>query len=162
MSLEADPELLRAIFEYADGELFWKISQQPNIVKGQKAGYRSKKGYSYIKYQDINYSTHRLIYIYHKGLIPEGYTVDHTDRDPSNDYEWNLRLATQSEQNINKDLQCSNTSGYVGICWAKDRRKWESSIHKNNKRYKKCFDDKNDAIAWREAKELELYAGIKS
>lgn len=45
---------------------------------------------------------HRLVMLAFVGEPPEGYSVDHIDRIPSNNFLENLRYATQSEQNANQ------------------------------------------------------------
>lgn len=51
----------------------------------------------------------------HYGAIPEGLTIDHIDRDRSNNRLDNLRLATYSLQNTNKTHpdRCPRTGRWV-------------------------------------------------
>ena len=41
----------------------------------------------------------------------------------------NLRLATVSQNQMNKEKQINNTSGYVGVSWNKKTQKWRARIH---------------------------------
>ena len=45
----------------------------------------------------------------------------------------NLRLATISQNGMNKEKQSNNTSGYVGVSWSKKSNKWRSRICINKK-----------------------------
>ena len=157
--LEDTPDILRTIFEYKDGNLFWKVDPRDNKRHiGDKAGGIHKgSGYEFIKCDGIRYPTHRLIWVYHKGLIPEGYTVDHDDRIRNNNDIENLRLATPSEQGCNKSIQENNISGHIGVSWSEYDKRWRAQITKDGKRVKKSFTNKADAIAWREAKTIELH-----
>lgn len=59
---------------------------------------------------------------------PEGYVVDHINRNPADNRRKNLRLCTQSENCQNKSMQSNNTSGYRGVGWATTMNKWYASI----------------------------------
>lgn len=48
-----------------------------------------------------NYYLHRVIYESHFGKIPEGFVIDHIDRNPLNNNISNLRLATRSLSGVN-------------------------------------------------------------
>jgi hypothetical protein len=52
---------------------------------------------------------------------PEKYSVDHIDRNKTNNHAANLRFATRSEQKHNSGTQRNNQTGYRGVC--KDPRK---------------------------------------
>jgi hypothetical protein len=71
---------------------------------------------------------HRAIWERAHGPIPEGYTVDHADRDTLNNRRSNLRLATSSQQMQNRGTFRSNTSGYRGVSWHRRVGKWQARI----------------------------------
>ena len=77
---------------------------------------------------------HNVIWIHHNGLIPEGFTVDHADRDTLNDRLSNLRLATRSQQKQNQRMYGNNTSGYRGVHLRKDHQAWVAYIGVNRER----------------------------
>lgn len=45
----------------------------------------------------------------------------------------NLRLATISQNQMNKERQTNNTSGCVGVSWNKKSQKWRARIHIDKK-----------------------------
>src|ERR1700680_259531 len=51
---------------------------------------------------------------------------EHRDRNPLNCRRSNLRIAERghADNQQNRGLDASNTSGYRGVCWHKQRRKW--------------------------------------
>lgn len=60
-------------------------------------------------------------------------SADHKDRDPFNNRKSNLRVATHQENCWNRGIQKSNSSGIIGVCWAKRERLWRSYIKLNDK-----------------------------
>lgn len=66
---------------------------------------------------------------------PDKFT-DHIDRNKLNNQRNNLRICTQTENNQNNPKQKTNTSGYKGITWEKQRKKWIAQIRHKNKRLK--------------------------
>lgn len=63
--------------------------------------------------------------------LQEGEYVDHANGEGYDNRRKNLRLATNAENNWNKGLQRSNTSGYKGIYLDKRRSKWVARIKVN-------------------------------
>lgn len=59
--------------------------------------------------------------------------VDHVDLNGLNNCRSNLRLATNSQNMANQTKTRRNTSGYKGVSWDKQRRKWVAYIHSNGK-----------------------------
>jgi hypothetical protein len=47
----------------------------------------------------------------------------------------NCRWATKTTQSRNKQKQCNNTSGYIGVSFDKQKKKWKSQISVNKKEY---------------------------
>jgi HNH endonuclease len=69
-------------------------------------------------------------------LLSEGcyIIVDHIDGNILNNKKDNLRVRTQSENNMNKKIQSNNSSGIIGVSWSKKNRMWTSYINNNGKR----------------------------
>lgn len=91
----------------------------------------------------------------HHVIIGKG--QDHINRNPLDNRRCNLRPCTKSQNGANSKLSKRNTSGYRGVYWSKQKRKWHSSIKKDNKdNHIGFFMDKEEAaLAWNEkAKEL--------
>ena len=79
----------------------------------------NKGGYYYvILYQNNKkkmFLVSRLVAIYFITNPMNKKCVDHIDHDRKNNRIFNLRYATYQENNQNKSIQKSNTSGYVGV-----------------------------------------------
>lgn len=58
--------------------------------------------------------------------------VDHIGGDVKNNLKSNLRVRTQSENNMNKITQTNNTSGFVGITWHINEKMWTAQINIHN------------------------------
>ena len=72
---------------------------------------------------------HRLVMEKHLGryLQPNEF-IDHKDRVVSNNQLENLRLCTLSQNQWNRLKQKNNTSGYKGVSWHKQGKKWRAII----------------------------------
>ena len=57
-----------------------------------------------------------------------GQQVDHIDHDTLNNTKINLRICTKSQNEMNKGLMITNTSGYKGVTWRVKLGKWEAYI----------------------------------
>lgn len=60
--------------------------------------------------------------------IPQGYEVDHINRNTLDNRRSNLRLATRTQNSRNKGLSKSNTSGYKGAVYRKTDKAWVANI----------------------------------
>lgn len=60
--------------------------------------------------------------------------VDHINLDGLDCVRSNLRVATPSQNNQNKEKHPNNTSGYKGVYWSRVRSKWMAYISKDKKR----------------------------
>jgi hypothetical protein len=74
-------------------------------------------------YKQSGMRLHRLIM-----AAPEGMEVDHINMDKLDNRRSNLRLATASENQRNRTAYATNTSGYKGVIWHKEAKKWRARI----------------------------------
>ena len=89
---------------------------------------------------------HNAIWEHHNGPIPDGFTVDHVNRDTLDNRLSELRLASYSQQGQNRGLRSSNTSGYRGVSWDKHSGKWRARIRLDGKEiYLGLFADEKEA-----------------
>jgi len=72
--------------------------------------------------------------------------VDHRDRNKLNNRKFNFRVCTNTENTRNRTKPKTNTSGYKGIFWRKERKRWVVRISANKKEiYIGYFKDKIEA-----------------
>ena len=83
---------------------------------------------------------------------------DHIDRNPLNNRKSNFRIATKSQQCMNRKKFSNNTSGFVGVGWRKRDQKWCSYIQINGKtKSLGYYKNKEDAIIARLNAEFKYY-----
>ena len=84
--------------------------------------------------------------------------VDHIDRNGLNNQKLNLRIATHSQNNMNKPSYNNVTSKYKGVHWFKRDKKWVVQIGINGKHYHVGkFDNEIDAAKAYNKKAIELH-----
>lgn len=83
---------------------------------------------------------------------------DHVNRNGLDNRRINLRAATVSQNNGNIGLSRHNTSGYKGVSWDRERRKWMALINDGGrKRTLGRFDDPAEAACAYNAAALEKW-----
>ena len=75
-------DYVKQLFEYRDGELYWKVKYSQRVKIGAKAGALDGDEYFRISINGKRYLNHRLIFLMHHGYLPE--YLDHIDGNPSN------------------------------------------------------------------------------
>lgn len=125
---------VKRLFEYRDGELYWKKSIG-RIKKGDEAGSMSDTGYKQVGIDKKVYRYGRVIYLMFHGYLPE--CVSYIDSNPLNTRIENLREATPSQVNCykNKKKLRNNTSVFKGVCFNKQVGKYKAYIKKKNVSY---------------------------
>lgn len=89
---------------------------------------------------------------------PNDMCVDHINRNPSDNRRSNLRICTKRQNNINREKQAHNSSGYVGVCFNKQSNKWVARIMLNNKsKQLGSFSTKEEALIARLKGEKEYF-----
>ena len=119
-------EYLQSIFEYKDGELYWKVKKSNAVNIGDKAGCIDKcSGYVKVRVNSRMIGAHTIIFMMHYGFLPN--QIDHIDRDKSNNRIENLRIADPS-QNMANAVFKAGKSNKKNVLWRKDREKWTVRI----------------------------------
>lgn len=119
-------------------------------------GTKNQKGYGRLKIDSVLYSAHRIVWEMSHGEIPEDMQIDHScwNRDCVNvDH---LRLATRSENKRN--AQGARIDSELGIRnIRRDANGFMVRVMKDGERFSKYFLDLDEAIAWENAKRIELF-----
>lgn len=134
---ELTQDLLHELFEYRDGVLYWKVAKAISIKIGDAAGSLQNNGYLSTKINNKMYLNHRLIFLMHKGFLPE--ILDHIDGNPLNNDINNLRPATKNQNQHNRKINKNNTTGFKGVVFDKKLGKFYCRI---------CIDGKRKAIGY--------------
>ncbi len=149
--LEADQ--LSQMFDYKNGELYWKVKPCKRMAVGSRAGSKSPNGYRYVNVEGTKYLEHRVILKMHTGQEPTH--VDHIDRNPTNNIIDNLRASDVAQNAWNMKTPVTNTSGAVGVHWDKRKNKWMAYMKANGKRkHLGYFDDFDMAVEARRKGEI--------
>lgn len=96
----------------------------------------------------------------HQELIgsTSGLDIDHINGNGLDNRRSNLRLATRSQNMMNRKKQANNTSGHRGVSWQKQKRKWRAIIWASGcKTYLGDFKDIEEAHAAYVSASLRLH-----
>jgi hypothetical protein len=77
---------------------------------------------------------HRAVFDHYHGPLPDGSEVDHIDRDKLNAMPDNLRAVVHGFNVTNTGKRRDNTSGFVGVHWARHCKRWLARINAQGKR----------------------------
>lgn len=123
---------LHSLFEYKDGELFWKIDRARGKVKaGSQAGGVTSTGYRRVMIGYKEYPLHRIIFMIYHGHIPK--VIDHIDGNPLNNRIENLREASAQTNQYNRKLSKNNTSGCKNVSFNKKNKIWQVHVRSAKK-----------------------------
>ncbi len=137
-------EQLLEIFDYADGNLIWKVKRPGRRGIGDIAGTKTTNGYMQVGINKRVYKLHRIIFCMHNGYMPE--IIDHIDGNPMNNRIENLRSCENHQNLWNAKISTSNKSGIKGISYSKEHKKWRAYISNNKKRiWLGFFEELTDA-----------------
>ena len=122
------------LYDYKDGELYWKKNTDGKRAIGSKAGGNcvNSEGRKSISVYGKRYPASRIIFLHQNGYLP--FMVDHINGIKTDNRIENLRPATYPENNRNARIRTDNSSGCKNVSWAKDRQKWCVAIKINGKR----------------------------
>lgn len=118
--------------------------------------WKLKHGYLTTSVGSTYHTLHRLV-----NDTPGGYETDHINGDKSDNRCSNLRTVTVSENQMNRGPTRSNTSGYKGVTWRKDKKKYQARIEVNNKKVNiGYYDDALIAAANYDAAAIQFFGNI--
>ena len=123
-------DLYNKIFEYKDGELYWKEKVSHKVVIGKIAG-DIVNGRRRVRFNKKTSLVHRVVFCMHNGYLPN--LIDHVDGNPLNNRIENLREATHCQNSMNSKKPITNTSGCKHVSWKKDRQKYKVEMAVNKK-----------------------------
>jgi hypothetical protein len=146
MSSELTAEYVRSILDYdAETGVFTWVNARGNLKAGSVAGTVDYQGYVRISINERRYRAHRLAWLYVHGE-KINVEIDHINGVKSDNRIANLRTATRSQNEANKAKTQKNTSGYKGVSWHKDVKKWIAHIMVNQKaKYLGSFSTREEA-----------------
>lgn len=125
---------LKEILHYnPDTGVFTWLVDKTRVMAGDRAGKVTRDGYVDIGVDGKRYPAHRLAVFYMTGKMPSEY-VDHINSDRSDNRWINLRLASNSQNQMNVPMWSNNTSGFKGVSWHKHEGRWRASIRVGGKR----------------------------
>lgn len=126
-----DAKYIRALFDYdpEKGALIWRYKRRSKR-EGKPAGSTNKRGYVFVIIDARYYYAHRLIWVWHHGdtLLQ----IDHINGVKDDNRIENLRLATNSQNNMNLGAKRSNkSSGVKNVTWHAQANKWFVQVAKD-------------------------------
>lgn len=108
-----------------------------------------RNGYYCFSVDGAVYEAHRMI-MSMLGYDIEGKQIDHINGIRNDNRMSNLRVVIEKDNQKNKKLHSSNTSGFNGVHWDLNRRKWVSQIKINGKlKFLGRYESLIDAVASR-------------
>lgn len=166
MSFEDHPllEVIRERFRYHDGKVLVKKAGQWKGKEGAEAGFSRPDGRIIIQIKGQRLFAHHVVWLLFNRNLPQT-TLDHADRDPTNNRIENLRPAQAWEQQGNKTRQCNNKSGYRGVSHAPKHKSkpWLAVIKDGEKqRHLGYFASPQEAARAYDAAAIEKFGAFAS
>lgn len=141
-SIQLTTEEIRTIWDYKDGELWWKERRKGRTLDRPAGCF--DKGYRRIELNGRLYLMHRLIWLWHGRELVDGLVLDHIDNNPSNNRIENLQQILHADNLRRRDC-VKNAKG--GVSFHKAGQKWRARLVRNNKEiYLGSFKTREEAV----------------
>jgi HNH endonuclease/AP2 domain len=89
---------------------------------------------------------HLLVWHLAGKIVPDGYVVDHVNRERLDNRLRHLRLLTFAQNNMNREIDNRNSSGYKGVCWDESHNMWRGVIrHRKQQHHLGYYDTPEEA-----------------
>jgi len=139
------------IYKPETGEFLWNQPLGCRYKFGDTAGSINAKGYLVVFLDRKQYRCHRLAWLLMTGEDPRELQVDHINGNRLDNRWENLRLATNSQNQLNAKRSIANVSGAKGVRWCVKDRCWFGRVALNgryvlNRRFQ-SFEDACAAVA---------------
>lgn len=127
-------EALKSILEYDQntGVFKWIKRLSKRVHVGDIAGHLVDDGYVLIGIGRSVYRAHILAWLYVHGEYPNS-QIDHINQNKQDNRILNLRLVSKKQNMENRGSQKNNTTGFKGVSWHKQRKKFVAWIKHNGK-----------------------------
>jgi len=162
MKRSLDGKSLRSMLDYdPDTGIFrWRMQPSRNVNAGAVAGSVKYLGYISIRVNRTDFMAHRLAWLYTHGVMPT-HDIDHINGDKTDNRIRNLRDVSRSVNLQNQTCpRMDNTSGYLGVSFRKDTKRWCAQIKVNRrKQHLGYFKSAEAAHAAYLAAKLRLHPG---
>ncbi len=119
-------------YDPATGEMRWKIWPRTGRPSGREILTTNAQGYRVVTLMGRQYRVHRVAWLMMYGKWPSE-LLDHANGKRTDNRLVNLREANRAENNRNRGMSRNNTTGFKGVTYNKDRKKWQAKIYRNNK-----------------------------
>lgn len=123
---------LQELLDYReDGCFVWKVNLRGRFARiGRVAGTKRPDGYISISLDQNRYLAHRLVWLWHSGVMPDA-EIDHINGIKHDNRIENIRQATRIEnlQNIRKSK--SKHTGLLGASYSMRDKSYSASIRHN-------------------------------
>lgn len=135
-------ERVRELFDYRqDGFLLWKRSTGA-AKGGSEAGCQSQRrgdvGYKSVRIDTVLYRYHRVVYLWHRGEIPD--LIDHINADPSDNRIENLRPIDRFQNQWNRKRSAR------GVSFNRSRGCWRVQIMARGERFDALCESEDEAL----------------
>ena len=136
-------EMLKEYLDYRDGALYW-VKSKKGVLVGNRFGCKNAQGYRLGSFFGNLYYEHRLIWLYHNGVLPK--EIDHINGVSDDNRIENLRKCSSRENKRNRLSVVNTTSRYKGVTWYKRDKKWKAQIGLGDRNlHLGYFDNEGDA-----------------
>ncbi len=128
-------ELLSLCNEYLEynpdtGVFIWKKTKTNSVKRGDVAGCFDGN-YTVIGINGRSIGAHRIAFLMHYKYLPK--YIDHKNGVKTENWAMNLRDCTKQQNHFNIGPTSVNRSGYKGVGWRENRKKWRARIMKDQK-----------------------------
>jgi hypothetical protein len=140
-----DTQTACELFDYKEGQLFWKKKSNKRHSIDAPAGTVNASGYRVITWGGKKLHAHRVIWVWHGKELPR--QIDHINRNPLDNRIENLRAADVSNNGCNVGIKSNNRSGAKNVSWCNTAKRWVVQVWKNDRKYGTTTKDFDKAVS---------------